>query len=141
MRMERIPSLYRYKGIQIPRPPPKDLPADIVLVVDTSTSMNDRVGSKVCGCTKFTEHTSHWIGTYYTCDECDDVYYEDNLPKSCTNEIHINRLDVAKDAAKTFVNGLLDSSNDVRIGLFDFSGSNRTNVALTNSRQTFDRGN
>ena len=114
----------------------KDLPADIVLVVDTSTSMNDRVGSKVCGCTKFTEHTSHWIGTYYTCDECDDVYYEDNLPKSCTNEIHINRLDVAKDAAKTFVNGLLDSSNDVRIGLFDFSGSNRTNVALTNSRQT-----
>lgn len=38
----------------------KDLPADIVLVVDTSTSMNDKVSSKKCGCTEFTEHTSYW---------------------------------------------------------------------------------
>ena len=114
----------------------KDLPADIVLVVDTSTSMNDKVSSKKCGCTEFTEHTSYWGGTYYTCNACDDVYYEYNLPRSCTNEIHINRLDVAKDAAKTFVNGLLDSSNNVRIGLYDFSGTNRTDVDLTNSRQT-----
>lgn len=43
----------------------KDLPADIVLVVDTSTSMNDKVSSKECGCTEFTEHTSYWGETYY----------------------------------------------------------------------------
>ena len=114
----------------------KDLPADIVLVVDTSTSMNDKVSSKECGCTEFTEHTSYWGETYYTCNACGEEYWYGGQPKSCTNEIRINRLDVAKDAAKTFVNGLLDSSNDVRIGLYDFSGTNRTDVDLTNSRQT-----
>ena len=114
----------------------QDLPADIVLVVDTSTSMNDRVSSKRCGCTEFTEGTGIFGVTYYTCNECDYVYYGYNLPKSCTNEIRINRLDVAKDAAKTFVNGLLESNNDVRIGLYDFSGSNRANVALTDKQQT-----
>lgn len=114
----------------------KDLPADIVLVVDTSTSMNDKVSSKECGCTEFTEHTSYWGETYYTCNACGEEYWYGGQPKSYTNEIRINRLDVAKDAAKTFVNGLLDSSNDVRIGLYDFSGTNRTDVDLTNSRQT-----
>lgn len=111
----------------------QDLPADIVLVVDTSTSMDDKVGSKECGCTEFTEET-YWWGKRYVCNECGEDY--DYQPNSCTHRISINRLDVAKDAAKTFVNGLLDSSNNVRIGLFDFSGSNRTNVALTNSRKT-----
>ena len=112
----------------------QDLPADIVLVVDTSTSMNDKVGSKKCGCTEFTEHTNRWEVTYYTCNACGEEYWYQ--PDSCTHEIRINRLDVAKDAAKTFVNGLLDSSNAVRIGLYDFSGTNRTDVDLTNSRQT-----
>ena len=112
----------------------QDLPADIVLVVDTSTSMADEVGWKVCGCTEFTEETV-WFGTMYVCKECDTAY-NNYQPDSCTNRISINRLDVAKDAAKTFVNGLLDSSNDVRIGLYDFSGSNRTNVALTDGQQT-----
>ncbi len=111
----------------------QDLPADIVLVVDTSTSMADEVGWKVCGCTEFTEETG-WFGTRYVCKECDKDYtYQ---PDSCTNRISINRLDVAKDAAKTFVNGLLESNNDVRIGLYDFSGSNRTKVDLTDKQQT-----
>ncbi len=108
----------------------KDLPADIVLVVDTSTSMADEVGWKVCGCTEF---TTDWRGRF-KCTACKETYKD--KPESCYNYISVNRLDVAKDAAKTFVNGLLDSSNDVRIGLYDFSGSNRTDVDLTNSRQT-----
>ena len=66
------------------------LPADIVLVVDTSTSMYERVTSTT------------------------------------------NRLDVAKAAAKQFVTGLL-ANDGVAIGLYDFSGSNRTNVALTSN--------
>lgn len=67
--------------------------ADIVLVVDTSTSMDDNVS----------------YGR--------------------------NRLDVAKDAAETFVNGLLETEGaNIKIGLYDFSGSNRTNVALTDKQ-------
>lgn len=111
----------------------QDLPADIVLVVDTSTSMDDEVGWKECGCKEFTRE-SYWWGERYVCNECGKDY--DYQPNSCTHRISINRLDVAKDAAKTFVNGLLDSSNDVQIGLYDFSGSYRTNVDLTNDRQT-----
>ena len=71
----------------------KNLPADIVLVVDTSTSMDESVGK--------------WT----------------------------TRLDVAKSAAKSFVTGLLDTSSDVKIGLYDFSGTNRTNVALTSNEE------
>ena len=75
----------------------QDLPADIVLVVDTSTSMADKVGWKVCGCTEFTEKTG-WFGTTrYVCKECNKDY--NYQPDSCTNRISINRLDVATVAA------------------------------------------
>lgn len=83
------------KGNQETSTGTKNLPADIVLVVDTSTSMKDPVD---------------WKGT--------------------------TRLDVAKSAAEDFVSDLLSASDQIRIGLCDFSGSNRTNVSLTGDKTT-----
>ena len=71
----------------------QNLPADIVLVVDTSTSMLEDVGQTT-------------------------------------------RLAIAKTAAANFASGLMDASNAIRIGLYDFSGSNRTNVPLTSDKST-----
>ena len=79
----------------------QNLPADIVLVVDTSTSMN----------------TSVWTWTGKTWQST-------------------TRLAIAKTAAANFASGLIDASNAIRIGLYDFSGSNRTNVPLTSSKST-----
>lgn len=77
----------------------QNLPADIVLVVDTSTSMNELV----------------WTGSglQYT-----------------------TRLAIAKTAAANFASGLMDASGAIQIGLYDFSGSNRTNVPLTSNKST-----
>ena len=112
----------------------QDLPADIVLVVDTSTSMDDTVSHRLCGCEEFSHKNGPW-GTYYECQECGHSYYN-SKPDSCSNRVSVNRLDVAKDAAKNFVNGLLETSNDIQIGLYDFSGSNRTNLPLTKNQTT-----
>ena len=71
----------------------QNLPADIVLVVDTSTSMLEDVGQTT-------------------------------------------RLAIAKTAAANFASGLMDASDAIRIGLYDFSGSNRTNVPLTLDKST-----
>ena len=71
----------------------QNLPADIVLVVDTSTSMLAKVGQTT-------------------------------------------RLAIAKTAAANFASGLMDASDAIRIGLYDFSGSNRTNVPLTSNKST-----
>ena len=71
----------------------QNLPADIVLVVDTSTSMLADVGQTT-------------------------------------------RLAIAKTAAANFASGLMDASDAIRIGLYDFSGSNRTNVPLTSNKST-----
>ena len=107
------------------------LPADVVLVVDTSTSMADGVGeTRVCGSTSF--HEAALFG--YRCDAC-NAWYREN-PGQCTNQIDVNRLDVAKDAASDFVSGLLSASDSIKIGLYDFSGSNRTNTPLTNDEDT-----
>ena len=115
-----------------------EMPADIVLVVDTSTSMREGVtnGRSTCGGTEF-----YWVsglfgsGAWYCRDcgnSCGGNRYDP--PKSCTNWVSTkNRLDVAKDAAKNFVTGLLDASDSVRIGMYDFSGSNRTDVSLTDN--------
>lgn len=79
----------------------QNLPADIVLVVDTSTSMNTSVRT--------------WTG---------------GTLQSTT------RLAIAKTAAANFASGLMDASDAIRIGLYDFSGSNRTNVPLTSNKST-----
>lgn len=71
----------------------QNLPADIVLVVDTSISMLEDVGQTT-------------------------------------------RLAIAKTAAANFASGLMDASDAIRIGLYDFSGSNRTNVPLTSYKST-----
>ena len=76
----------------------QNLPADIVLVVDTSTSMDYLVQT---GLTKYT-----------------------------------TRLAIAKTATANFASGLMDASDAIRIGLYDFSGSNRTNVPLTSNKST-----
>lgn len=107
----------------------KNVPADIVLVVDTSTSMEDEVdGTKICG-GKIEERgfIHHW----YECSNCGKKYDANNHPEYCTAIISMNRLDVAKSAAKNFVNNLMGAESDVKIGLYDFSGSNRTNEGLT----------
>ena len=79
----------------------QNLPADIVLVVDTSTSMLNKV----------------WTGS--------------GLQWQRTT-----RLAIAKTAATNFASGLIDASDAIRIGLYDFSGSNRTNVPLTSDEST-----
>ena len=111
----------------------QQLPADIVLVVDTSTSMNDPVSTERCGCASFTPKSSGrkkvWV-----CDECGTEYRQ--KPQQCDAWITRNRLDVAKDAASQFVSGLFDASSNVKIGLYDFSGTNRTKVALTDNENT-----
>ena len=76
----------------------QNLPADIVLVVDTSTSMLNKV------------YLQDWQST--------------------------TRLAIAKTAAANFASGLMDKNNSIRIGLYDFSGSNRTNEPLTSDKST-----
>lgn len=76
----------------------QNLPADIVLVVDTSTSM--------------------------------DYLVQTGLAKYTT------RLAIAKTATANFASGLMGASDAIRIGLYDFSGSNRTNVPLTSNKST-----
>ena len=116
----------------------KYLPADIVLVVDTSTSMDDAV-YVTCGNTVFREEHRSFLGvpyTVYVCTKC-NTEYDLWEPSVCDHSTYIgDRLDVAKDAASQFVSGLLDSSNDIKIRLYDFSGSNRTNVGLTNNENS-----
>ena len=79
----------------------QNLPADIVLVVDTSTSMLNKV----------------WTGSGLQWQQT-------------------TRLAIAKTAATNFASGLIDASDAIRIGLYDFSGSNRTNVPLTSDEST-----
>ena len=98
----------------------QNLPADIVLVVDTSTSMDESVGR--CQSTDFIKETREgYFGRVYTvfvCQECGEEHEQDWEPKLCN--AWLNRLDVAKSAAKSFVTGLFDASDDVKIGLYDF---------------------
>ena len=105
----------------------QNVPADIVLVVDTSTSMEDEVdGTKICG--GAIERNIFW---QYVCTECGHNYGRNNPGTTCTEIVSLTRLDVAKSAAANFVNNLMRQDSDVQIGLYDFSGSNRTDVALT----------
>ena len=107
------------------------LPADIVLVVDTSTSMDEEVDRRTCG-GEIQEKTGFFGVTYYECVECQETYW--NYQETCTAQVKVNRLDVAKAAATQFVSNMLEKSNDIRFGLYDFSGSNRTKVGLTSDK-------
>ena len=105
----------------------QNVPADIVLVVDTSTSMEDEVdGTKICG-----GAIERNLLRQYVCTECGHNYGRNNPGTTCTEIVSLTRLDVAKSAAANFVNNLMRQDSDVQIGLYDFSGSNRTDVALT----------
>ena len=114
----------------------QNVPADIVLVVDTSTSMEEEVDGSRCGGT-LEKHEGLFGATYYECTKCGHRWYSDwNLPETCTEKL--TRLDVAKAAATNFVEKLMIEKSDVKIGLYDFSGSTRTKVGLTgvNGKQT-----
>ena len=117
------------KGSTSTVPGVNNLPADIVLVVDTSTSMNDPATTKVCG----GELKNSTVG--YRCVNCHEWYssreaarHYYTCPKIITDQ---TRLDIAKAAASQFASGLMSASDAVRMGVYDFSGSNRTNIALT----------
>ena len=107
----------------------QNVPADIVLVVDTSTSMHEDVGGKII-CGGKVEKQSWGPFSSGKCIVCGRTYNNESTDV-CTRERDKERLDVAKSAAKNFVNSLMNEGNDVRIGLYDFSGSNRTDVELT----------
>ena len=108
--------------------------ADIILVVDTSTSMDYAATYKDCGSTEYDSHDG-WDPRrgpyqYWSCESCGQYYSTDPQGSACTKQVKDkNRLDVAKLAAADFVTGLLEYDG-VQIGLYDFSGSNRTEVEL-----------
>lgn len=120
------------KGSTTTVPGVNNLPADIVLVVDTSTSMNDPATTKVCG----GELKKSTVG--YNCVNCHEWYRASEAERyyyTCTNIItDQTRLDIAKAAASQFASGLMSASDAVRMGVYDFSGSNRTNIALTDDK-------
>ena len=107
----------------------QNVPADIVLVVDTSTSMHEDVGGKIICGGKVEKHSWGLVSSW-ECIVCRRTYNNESTDV-CTRERDKERLDVAKEAAKNFVNNLMIDGSDVRIGLHDFSGSNRTDVELT----------
>ena len=111
------------------------LPADVVLVVDTSTSMDDTVSRTTCGGT--VSWRSDWLNSGWYCEACGTQYGIPPWDRTCDVVTQrTNRLDVAKSAAHQFVTGLLAASNYIHIGLYDFSGSNRTNLGLTSNETT-----
>lgn len=124
------------KGNTTTVPGTVNLPADIVLVVDTSTSMEDKVNQyKTCGGTL---KKSEWSDGYY-CPNCYERYTKDEANEinfSCTEKIKMTRLDVAKSAAAQFASGLMGASDQVKMGLYDFSNTNRTKVSLTDDKET-----
>ena len=120
------------KGSTTTVPGVNNLPADIVLVVDTSTSMNDTATTKVCG------GELKKSGLRYRCESCNERYNNSEAEENgykCTNMVtDQTRLDIAKAAASQFASGLMSASDAVRMGVYDFSGSNRTNIALTDDK-------
>ena len=120
------------KGSTTTVPGVNNLPADIVLVVDTSTSMNDPATTKVCG----GELKESTVG--YRCVNCSKWYLSSEAARyyyTCPNIItDQTRLDIAKAAASQFASGLMSASDAVRMGVYDFSGSNRTDIALTDDK-------
>ncbi len=107
----------------------QNVPADIVLVVDTSTSMKEKIsGTKICGGQIVKKG---YILHRYECEVCGRPYDSDREGTTCDRTVSRTRLDAEKDAAKNFINGLMTDGSDVKIGLYDFSGSNRTDVDLT----------
>ena len=102
------------------------LPADIVLVVDTSGSMD------YCGGTLKKD------GTFtYKCDRCNETYLFFSQ-SYCTNQSSsTDRMDAAQTAATTFVNGLLGDESEFKVGLVNFSGvADSTQLVDKNGKRT-----
>lgn len=112
-------------------------PADIVLVIDDSGSMDDRVSQK-CAAESYSSHEEWYpiVGTvtFYTCDTCGETFRD--LEKVQNHNTTTTRMALAKEAAKTFVNGLLTDGSQVKIGLVGFSGSANMTQPLTDSAKT-----
>lgn len=123
---------------------------DIVLVIDNSGSMSDRVGGGTCDKTGAeilevepeTETIRKWNKVYtvkvYTCPDCghryteyyseddEEPYYSD-LPAAdseCGLRIQgKTRLEIAQAAAKQFADYVLEEAPESRIGVIGFAGS------------------
>ena len=112
-------------------------PADIVLVIDDSGSMDDRVSQK-CAAESYSSHEEWYpiIGTVtvYTCDTCRETFWD--LEKVQNHNTTTTRMALAKEAARTFVNGLLTDGSQVKIGLVGFSGNVNMTQELTDNVKT-----
>lgn len=118
---------------------------DIVLVIDNSGSMTDKISAEKCTATRdqilenLTDTETKGKKdkkTYetYTCPECDREYtiirdssgnvVEDEVPDVCTG--HINgkqRMEVAIDAGKEFAGDILEYNEYNRFAVIGFAGS------------------
>ena len=108
-----------------------NLPADVVLVVDTSTSMRYKAGTTKVVCGGTICKVDGFIWPSYLCSTCREEYSRSDEGKTCTKTVTQTRLHVAKAAAAQFAEGLMKASDQVRIGVYDFSGSNRTDFGLS----------
>ncbi len=105
------------------------LPADIVLVLDSSGSMAE--GVDFCGGVLEAQEGS--CKEKYVCKECGCEYGKWH-PETCTAVIH-DRLFYAKAAASAFVEGFLTENSKIRVGLCDFSGKNHIEAELTTEKK------
>jgi uncharacterized repeat protein (TIGR02543 family) len=100
------------------------LPADVVLVIDSSGSMDWCGGTYTKTKDNFKRHNHYY--DEYTCQKCGhvvDVKHGDPAPQYCTqtDTTTPDRIYNAKEAAKSFVSGLLSDNPNIKIGLCDFS--------------------
>ncbi len=105
------------------------LPADVVLVIDSSGSMAE--GVDFCG--GVLEMQADGCKEKYVCKEC-GCEYGKRRSETCTAVIH-DRLFYAKAAASAFVEGFLTEDSKIRVGLCDFSGKNHIEAELTTEKK------
>lgn len=105
------------KGVTETGSETQNLPADVVLVIDSSGSMD------FCGSTNFTKYEGNNGKIAYKCDVCGKIYNYNKVPDYCTNEKSVaDRMSNAQAAATSFVTGLIGSNSEIKVGLCDFSG-------------------
>ncbi len=140
-----------------------DLPADVVLVVDSSYSMlyctkHEHRSECYTRCNLETNPSHYdnegrhrrnttnpeckWIDTgsrnryyaYPTCGQADHKHFYSYNGTGCgTEEGAVSRLSLAKDAATSFVGGLLTTDSKIKVGFADFHGESKVKIGLTDA--------